>query len=93
MTEASATEATTGHAPPYPGHPLKQPPPTKGEQVRTWQKQMVKRGFDLKVDGIYGPKSEDDARDLQKMAGLKIDGKVGEKTWKCTWECNITLPK
>ncbi|TDD35385.1 peptidoglycan-binding protein [Actinomadura sp. KC06] len=80
--------------PAYPGYVFKQPPPMKGKgnDVKNWQTQMNKRGFHLKVDGIYGPKSADDCRDLQKMAKLKVDGIVGPKTWDATWNAAITLP-
>ncbi|RFS85474.1 peptidoglycan-binding protein [Actinomadura spongiicola] len=80
--------------PAYPGYDFTQPPEMKGQgnDVKNWQTQMNKRGFNLKVDGIYGPKSEDDCRDLQKMARLEVDGIVGRKTWHATWNAEITLP-
>ncbi|MFB7598637.1 peptidoglycan-binding protein [Streptomyces sp. NPDC056160] len=34
------------------------------------------------VDGIYGPKTENAVRRLQKRAGLVVDGIIGPHTWK-----------
>jgi len=42
--------------------------------------------FKLKVDGIFGNKTERMVRDYQKFAGLKIDGIVGPQTWKSLLE-------
>lgn len=37
---------------------------------------------DLKIDQIFGPKTEAAVRHFQEYHGLKVDGIVGNKTWK-----------
>jgi peptidoglycan hydrolase-like protein with peptidoglycan-binding domain len=71
--------------PPYPGRLLRYPPYTQGTDVRTWQTQMVARGYPIKVDGIYGPESQQACVSFQGSAGLSPDGIVGPLTWEATW--------
>lgn len=71
--------------PPWPGRLLRQPPMVRGDDVRTWQAQMVRRGWALAVDGIYGPQSERAARQFQRAHNLVVDGIVGPITWGATW--------
>jgi peptidoglycan hydrolase-like protein with peptidoglycan-binding domain len=81
----------TAKAPPWPGRLLKQPPMMKGDDVRTWQKQMRKRRWtSVVVDGIYGPISEKACKAFQKEKRLQVDGIVGPKTWEATWKAPIT---
>ncbi|MFB9965337.1 peptidoglycan recognition protein family protein [Sinosporangium siamense] len=72
--------------PAFPGRLLKQPPIMRGEDVRTWQTQAKKRGFDLDADGAYGPRSDEVARQIQRAHNLPVDGVVGPQTWKATWQ-------
>lgn len=82
----TARFAVTGSAaPPWPGRFLRQPPPMRGRDVRRWQEQMVVRGHELVVDGIYGSGSEEACRRLQGEVGLTVDGVVGPMTWRATW--------
>ncbi|YCK39344.1 N-acetylmuramoyl-L-alanine amidase [Actinomadura sp. ATCC 39365] len=73
-------------APPFPGRLLKYPPVMEGEDVRTWQRQMTKRGYDLTVDGAYGARSRDVCRKFQREQGVEDDGIVGPLTWRLAWE-------
>ncbi|MEV3981116.1 peptidoglycan-binding protein [Nonomuraea sp. NPDC049758] len=73
-------------APPFPGRLLKYPPVMEGEDVRTWQRQMAKRGYDLTVDGAYGARSRDVCREFQREQGVEDDGIVGPLTWRLAWE-------
>lgn len=55
---------------------------SKGSDVTTLQNALNKLGYDLSVDGIFGPKTEDDVKDFQKKNNLTVDGIVGPKTWE-----------
>ncbi|RJL19741.1 peptidoglycan-binding protein [Bailinhaonella thermotolerans] len=72
--------------PAYPGRLIRQG--SRGDHVRTWQRQMIRRGYNLGptgADGIYGPRSAAAARELQRRARLVVDGIVGPDTWRATW--------
>jgi peptidoglycan hydrolase-like protein with peptidoglycan-binding domain len=71
------------HVPPFPGRDLKQG--IQGQDVRRWQIQMRKIGFELAVDGIYGPQSEGACVDIQRARKLEVDGDVGPKTWAASF--------
>jgi peptidoglycan hydrolase-like protein with peptidoglycan-binding domain len=64
--------------PPWPGYDFEVP----SAQVRRWQRQMRGRGFQLKVDGIYGTESERVCLEFQKQQGLDEDGIVDQATWE-----------
>ncbi|WP_341856446.1 peptidoglycan-binding domain-containing protein [Brachybacterium sp. GPGPB12] len=49
--------------------------------LKKWQAQMVKRGYSLTVDGRYGPATEKAAKNLQRLAGIAQDGKIGPDTF------------
>ncbi len=58
---------------------------SEGEAVRAVQSQFEARagepGRGLKVDGIFGPKTDDAVRAFQRATGLGVDGIVGPLTW------------
>lgn len=58
-----------------PGQPLMQ-----GEQVRKVQQALVKAGFNVKVDGIFGPGTDKAVKQFQQKNNLTADGVVGPKT-------------
>jgi peptidoglycan hydrolase-like protein with peptidoglycan-binding domain len=58
--------------------------------VEAWQQQMAERGWELAVDGKYGPESESIARRFQEAKDLEVDGIVGEETWEATF--NTSTP-
>lgn len=72
-------------APPWPGRLLRQPPIMRGDDVRTWQQRMRDRGWNITVDGAYGPQSEGVCREFQRRFGLQVDGIVGPITWGRTF--------
>lgn len=76
--------------PRWPGRFLTQPPIMRGDDVRTWQAQMRRRGWPIEVDGVYGPGSEEIARKFQREKGLPVDGIVGPATWDAAWTSKIT---
>jgi peptidoglycan hydrolase-like protein with peptidoglycan-binding domain len=61
-----------------------------GEDVKTWQTQMAKRGWRIDTDGIFGPGAEAICRKFQAEKGIGADGIVGPDTWRATWESVIT---
>ncbi|WP_214416271.1 peptidoglycan recognition protein family protein [Sphaerisporangium fuscum] len=76
--------------PQWPGRALKYPPIMRGDDVRTWQAQMEKRGWTLDVDGAYGPQSRDVCVGFQQQENLKDDGVVDKATWNASFEAPIT---
>lgn len=53
--------------------------------LQLWQQQMRRRGYGLAADGRYGDVTEAAARNLQRLAGLQQDGKIGPDTWEAAW--------
>lgn len=49
--------------------------------LRIWQKRMKARGYSITIDGLYGPESENACKNLQKLADITADGKVGPDAW------------
>jgi peptidoglycan hydrolase-like protein with peptidoglycan-binding domain len=58
----------------------------RGDNIRAWQTQMRKRGWDIVADGLYGLRSATVARAFQREHRLGVDGTVGPTTWRATWE-------
>ncbi|MFB2877964.1 peptidoglycan-binding domain-containing protein [Floridanema aerugineum] len=54
---------------------------SKGKDVMYLQQLLNKKGYSLKVDGDFGPRTEDAVRRFQKSHHLKVDGIVGPATW------------
>ena len=52
----------------------------KGDGVRWLQFWLRLWGRDIKVDGSFGPKTEDAVKNIQKRRGLTVDGLAGGKT-------------
>jgi peptidoglycan hydrolase-like protein with peptidoglycan-binding domain len=51
---------------------------------------MRQRGWNMMVDGQYGPQSVDVCRKFQKEKGLAVDGLVGPQTWAAAWTAAVT---
>lgn len=60
----------------------------RSKGLQRWQERMRARGYGLTADGRYGPVTERAARNLQRLAKLEQDGKIGPDTWAAAW----TLP-
>jgi predicted chitinase len=75
-------------APPFPGRNLTVG--MSGADVRQWQQQMKNRGWNVTVDGAFGPASADVARKFQAEKGLQADGVVGRETWAASWTSAVT---
>jgi peptidoglycan hydrolase-like protein with peptidoglycan-binding domain len=37
---------------------------------------------ELAIDGDFGDRTEAAVRNLQKLAGMTVDGKAGDSTWR-----------
>jgi len=54
----------------------------KGAEVIVIQHLLNLRGItNMKVDGIFGDKTEAGVKEFQRLVGIYPDGKVGKKTW------------
>ena len=55
-------------------------PYMRGEDVREMQQGLVRSGLLEIADGVFGPRTADAVRRLQKQKGVKVDGIVGPAT-------------
>jgi len=72
-----------GAAPPWPGKQF-HVGDTSG-YLKTWQKQMRKRGFPFSGTGYFGARTLKYVKVLQHDNGLCVCGFIGPKTWKAAW--------
>jgi hypothetical protein len=78
-------------APPFPGRMLMlKSPLMTGNDVKTWQVQMRKRGWKLPHHGEYDERTRDVCVAFQKQKGLPDNGRVGPRTWALAWTSPIT---
>lgn len=56
------------------------------------QKALIARGYDLKADGSYGPKTEAAVRAFQKANGLTVDGDAGRRTLAVLFPAKPSAP-
>ncbi len=59
---------------------LLQEPMMEGEDVQAVQQSLRDEGYELAVDGIYGPETEQVVRAFQEREELQVDGIVGPAT-------------
>ena len=57
-----------------------QKPYMRGEDVREVQNALITRGYALKVDSVFGEKTDKAVEEFQKKTGLTADGVVGPVT-------------
>ncbi|MFE0151378.1 peptidoglycan-binding protein [Nonomuraea sp. NPDC059007] len=50
-----------------------------------WQRRMVQRGWQLAIDGVFGPETLKVVKAFQAQKGLTVDGVIGPKTWTAAW--------
>jgi peptidoglycan hydrolase-like protein with peptidoglycan-binding domain len=65
---------------------------SRGESVRQLQQQLQKLGYNIKDDGIFGPKTDAAVKDFQRKNSLKVDGIVGPKTRAALDRATTTVP-
>ena len=60
--------------------------------TRTWQEQMLRRGWSgiVGADGIYGDHARKACLAFQEEKGLPATGEVDEATWVTTWTATVT---
>lgn len=63
---------------------------THREDLRTWQRRMRERGWNITPDGYYGDETERVARAFQREKGLVVDGLIGRDTWNAAWTSPVT---
>lgn len=54
---------------------------SKGADVTALQEALQSAGFDLAIDGVFGPETQKCVRSFQRRQGLESDGIVGPLTW------------
>ena len=52
----------------------------QGSEVKWLQWMLNRHGYNLQIDGIFGPKTLEAVKDFQKKHDLVVDGLVGKKT-------------
>ncbi|WP_239382450.1 MULTISPECIES: N-acetylmuramoyl-L-alanine amidase [unclassified Frankia] len=57
--------------------------------ISRWQAQMHARGWEITVDGIFGPQTRDVCVRFQQEKGLAVDGRVGPVTWAAAWSMPV----
>ena len=55
-------------------------PLVQGEEVRRIQQALVKAGFNVEVDGVFGSGTDKAVKQFQQKSGLTADGVVGPQT-------------
>lgn len=54
----------------------------RGDDVVKLQTALVRAGYDPgKIDGVFGPKTEEAVKRFQRAMSLTVDGIVGSRTW------------
>lgn len=86
---------TEPDSPVWPGRyiALRTPPFMQGDDVLTWQQQMIKRGWDFGSggstgkgdDGVFDERCDEVLREFQGQKGLEVDGVLGAGSWKAAW--------
>lgn len=55
---------------------------SRGGSVREMQESLSALGYDVRVDGFFGPETQDAVKAFQKDHDLAVDGLVGAMTWR-----------
>ena len=87
---APAGAGSSGGAPAWPGRQFAEG--DSSDALKTWQRQMGTRGYDLVGTGYFGPKTKAAVLDLQAKAGLNVVGYIGPKTWAAAWDGGSAAP-
>ena len=63
-------------------------PGAKDPAVKELQAILIKQGFELTIDGDFGPKTQKAVKAFQTSRGLVADGIVGSLTWSALFAAN-----
>ena len=63
---------------------------SKGDEVKELQTLLKNNGYNLDVDGNFGPKTQAAVKAYQKASGLDVDGIVGTNTWGALTKANTS---
>lgn len=74
--------STIAHVPPFPGTTRRG---SRDHVVTTVQQRLKDRGWNVALDGIFGPATDRVVRAFQREKGLTVDGIVGPRTWQALW--------
>lgn len=74
--------------PPWPGEFLQEG--SHGGHVETVQRRLAERGWQVDVDGHFGPATKEVVHNFQHEKGLDADGIVGPATWDALWTAPVT---
>lgn len=69
----------------HPGEIYTEGGKTRSQGIVTLQKQLVERGYSVDVDGRWGSQMDNAIDNLQRLAGVTRDKKVGPVTWYAAW--------
>lgn len=58
---------------------------TRSKGLMILQRQLVKRGYSVDVDGRWGAQMDNAIDNIQRLAGLTRDKKCGPTTWYACW--------
>ncbi|GLI30344.1 MULTISPECIES: peptidoglycan-binding protein [Brachybacterium] len=58
---------------------------TRSRGIVTAQQQLKARGYDVDVDGRWGAQMDNAVGNVQRLAGLTVDRKLGPVTWYALW--------
>jgi hypothetical protein len=89
---ASARALRPAAAPAFPGELSTRDVRTYRPAVRQWQARMVARGWALKVDGYFGPRSAGVAAAFARDKGIAVrtPGVVTKAVWDAAWTTRVT---
>lgn len=68
------------------------------DELRAFQQRMGDRGWEITADGLYGPRGAKTPQGntatvviaFQKEKRLRVDGLIGEETWRAAWTEPVT---
>jgi peptidoglycan hydrolase-like protein with peptidoglycan-binding domain len=58
--------------------------------LQAWQARMAARGWKITADGLWGSQTEGVLRAFQDEKGLRVDGRLGPKSWAAAWTAEVT---